>query len=148
MNKKEIRSKAIKKRCKLSDDEVIYKSQIIISKIIELEEYKRASTIMIYYPYKNEADLRELIDYAKEEKDICLPYVEQKKGVMTARKVDNIESLVEGAYGIMAPSDDSKIIDCDKIDFIAVPMVAFDDKNQRIGYGGGYYDRYLKCICI
>ena len=64
---------------------------------------------------------------------------------MTFYKINSLDELVEGYYSIKTPPKIEKnIIKKDEIDLILVPGVGFDKNNYRIGFGGGYYDRYLK----
>ena len=144
MTKEEIRKEKLKKRSKLSAFEVLDKSNTIAEKIKKLDEFRKAKTILFYYPHNNEVDLRTLITQALEDKNVCLPYVEKESMTMTARSISNIDGLEVGRYGILSPKAESEIVKCENIDFIVVPLVAYDKNLNRIGYGGGYYDKYLK----
>lgn len=65
---------------------------------------------------------------------------------MKAIKLNSIDELKKNSMGILEPIDDSNYIEKENIDLIVVPGVVFDKECNRIGYGGGYYDRYLKDI--
>lgn len=134
------------KRNLLTNDEIYKASNIISNKICLMSEYKNADTILFYYPFKKEVDLLDLIKSALGSKKVCLPYMKNTSRTMTAREITSIENLKIGKYSIYAPSKNAKIIDTDNIDFIIVPIIAFDDNLHRIGYGGGYYDKFfVKC---
>ena len=62
---------------------------------------------------------------------------------MRAIRLNTFEDLEKNSMGILEPKDDFNFIAKEKIDLIIVPGAVFDFKGNRIGYGGGYYDRYL-----
>ena len=63
---------------------------------------------------------------------------------MTARKINGLDELKKGRFGIFEPSADSQIIASDSLDLALIPSLVCDKKGRRIGFGGGYYDRYFK----
>ncbi len=128
----------------MSNTDVEHKSTMIINKIYEMIEYKKAQTVMLYYPIRNEVNIKPLIRKATINKRICLPYVEKGIAEMTAREVEGIKYLKKDKFGIKSPDEYAKVIDPNDIDFIVVPMIAFDKNKHRVGYGGGYYDKFLR----
>lgn len=137
----------IEKRIALSSYEIDEASNVIINKIIHLDSFIRAKTIFSYYPIKNEVNILPMIKKHIKDKNICIPKIEKNEGIMTARIVEDLDDLKYDKYNIPTPSDTSRIINPYEIEFVIVPIVAFDKENNRIGYGGGYYDRFLKeCI--
>ena len=95
---------------------------------------------MTYISYNGEVDTRCLIDkMLKDQKTLCAPKCVDTHNI-EARKFINESELETGAYGILEPTG-KKISD---IDLIIVPGVAFNGRLHRIGYGAGYYDRFLK----
>jgi 5-formyltetrahydrofolate cyclo-ligase len=147
MNKDDVRAMMLARRASLTDDEVWLASEAIVEKISGLSAYKKALTVLFYCPFGNEVNISALAEDAFGKKSVCLPRVEPGEGEMSAREVESLSCLERAHYGILAPPGDTKIISPEDIDFILVPLVAYDENLHRIGYGGGYYDRFLpKCI--
>ncbi len=145
MNKKEIRKEIIKKRKKLSQYEVEHKSKIITKKIIDLNLINKDMNILLYSDYKNEVKTKYLIEYIlKYVGYILLPKVEENN-TLSIHKVINLDELKPSNMNILEPTTDN-IISYKDIDLIIAPGVAFDKNMNRLGYGGGYYDRLLTNI--
>jgi 5-formyltetrahydrofolate cyclo-ligase len=96
--------------------------------------YKRAKHVMIFYPRPGEVDVRELLN--DREKSFYLPRVDDK-----SLKCCPFGDLRRSPLGIMEPCTDAT--DTDKLDLIIVPALMADYKGNRLGYGGGFYDRFL-----
>lgn len=102
-----------------------------------LDCVKDCSDILIYSSFGTELDTHELIDaLLSEGKNVYLPRVEGDE--IKAVKYGELE---DGAYGIKEPKGD---VYTGKIDVVAVPYLAVNSRGYRLGYGGGYYDRFLK----
>lgn len=119
-------------------------SSIICEKIKALDEFTKAKTIMAYYPIRSEVDISKLFKICEDMgKHICLPVVLEEDGQMEAAIYDKNSRLLADKFGILYPQGSKKVLKSD-IDLVLVPMVAFDEKLSRIGYGRGYYDRFLR----
>ena len=111
----------------------------ICKRATELPVFKNAKTIMVYLNSKSEVDTSLLIAEAmRQGKNVCSPVVLNATD-MKAAILDG-SGLVRGAFGIWEPNGHF----VDDIDLIFVPGVVFDCERNRIGYGKGYYDRFLK----
>ena len=115
------------------------KSTVIVDKIINLDLYQKSKVIAIYNSLVNEVDTSELIKRSIHEKIVLLPKIINDKMVFII--IDNNTKSVKNNFGIYEPI--GKIYDGD-IDLIIVPGVAFDRRHFRLGFGKGYYDKYLK----
>jgi 5-formyltetrahydrofolate cyclo-ligase len=148
--KREIREKfksvrkniLLKEKCKM-DSNICYN-------IIELDEFKNASIILCYIANEIETDLRWLIDLSWEKgKIIGAPKCIDCEGLPTMEyyKIDSYNDLIEGKYGIMEPDiQNCEIINVKEKELnsvMIVPGLVYDIKGYRIGYGKGYYDRYI-----
>ena len=140
-DKKELRAICRAKRSSIVEKEG--KSRAIVARILELPEVKAADALFIFYPLKDEVNLLPLMDYARETgKKIAFPLCEDKGGSMRFCKVDSLDGLHEGYFGLREPSKDSpEILPQGAVIFL--PALAIDKKGYRLGYGKGYYDRYL-----
>ncbi|MEI9918858.1 MAG: 5-formyltetrahydrofolate cyclo-ligase [Bacteroidota bacterium] len=104
---------------------------------------KSAKTVHIFMATMEEPDTWELIkDLRSRKKKIVIPRV-NNSGTLDHFYYKNFEQLTEGAFGILEPTDGipAKVED---IDLVFVPLVAFDKEGNRVGYGKGFYDRFLK----
>lgn len=137
-----LRKKILQQRLALEQYEVETKSQKVIENLLSLKEFKTAQNIMIYYPFKNEVDVLPLIDICKEKK-FYFPIVNFEKKEIEIKKYNN--KFIKNKFGIYEPV--GKIFkNKEIIDFIIVPGIVFDTKCYRLGYGGGYYDKFLKSL--
>lgn len=133
--KREFRKNCLEKRKQLNPVN-------LTKKILNLKEYKESKTVFIYVSYGSEISTIDLIKEALREKTVLVPYCVDKFGKMIAVKIDSKDDLKEGMYGIKEP--ECPIEYEGKIDLTIVPGVAFSKEGYRIGYGKGYYDRFLK----
>lgn len=120
------------------------KPAAVTEKIYAAECYRLAEKIFIFVSFGSEIDTLPFINRALEDnKNVAVP-VMQSEGNMVFIKISSLSELIPNKYGIPEPKyDTKKIIIADSNTLIAVPGLAFDREKYRIGYGGGYYDRYL-----
>ncbi len=138
----------IKKRDDMKSEEVISFSKSIIDRIIEMPQFIQSEFIMAYVNFGNEVITIDLINQCfAMGKKVYVPSIIKTYGnkkEIVASKISDLSNLVKGEYGIYGPSLQSlKAIDPKDLDFIVVPGVVFDIYKNRIGFGKGYYDRFL-----
>lgn len=136
MNKAEIRQLMIKKRQALTREEVARRSRALVERITLDPRFIAAKTVAMYQPLGNEVDLRALM---KTGKRIAFPKVEGL--TMHFYAVTSKTRYVQSQFGILEPVD-GVIVD-DEIDLLLAPTLALSHNCYRIGFGKGYYDRFL-----
>lgn len=140
--KTSLRQEMLKRRSLLTQAEVADKSQIIVRKILSLKEYISCSKLCLYSPIKNEVNIISLAESALAAgKAVYLPKVEGN--IMNFCIYNHSVNLCKGAFGILEPESSSILYDDFKSTLVIMPGAVFSEKRERIGYGGGYYDRFL-----
>lgn len=144
MNKKELRSQMIKLREAITKEEKSILDKKAFINVINSKEYNRAKNIFIYVSYKSELYTHEIIKYSlKNGKKIFVPKVISKSEGMKAVEIKDFSDLSKSSYGILEPIT-NKYAEPSIIELSLTPGLAFDKSGGRIGYGGGFYDRYMK----
>ena len=147
MNKKELRKIMIEKRDNIYKEEKAVMDKNIIFSLKEKEFYKNSKNIFIYLGFGSEIDTMSYIqDFINDGKHIFIPRTDIKTKKMEAVEITSLDGLKENKYGILEPNDNKEEFYKNNLDLIILPGVAFDHSGRRIGYGGGYYDRYLEDI--
>jgi len=144
--KSELRKDVLKDRGALSPAEAAEKSARIIERLLGMDEYRRASTIMVYIDFRNEAQTGELVQRAMAAgKRVAVPVTDIANRRLTPSLLADFPGdLQPGAWGILEPKPEClRPIAPEELDLVVVPGVAFDEKGNRLGYGGGFYDRFL-----
>ena len=145
MDKSFLRKEMKYKRDNIDKNDKIIKDNIIKEKLKEIKFYKNSRNIFIYLGFGSEIDTAVYIkEFLDEGKNIFVPRIEDD--IMESVKIDLLSNLVENKYGILEPSCnvECSISNYNDIDLIIVPGLAFDITGGRVGYGGGYYDKYLE----
>lgn len=148
MDKSQIRKEIFAYRRTLSKEFVADNSKKIFEKIIETDWYKDANGVFLYASYNNEVDTRWITEYSLSlGKTVCMPKVsidDVALSKMNFYKISSFSDFMEGYKGIPEPVEGLPEYDFfTENSIIIIPMVAFDEKRSRIGYGKGFYDRYL-----
>lgn len=146
MDKKSYRE-LIKQKRSLLDVEIKKEfDSNIRNMLFQTKEYKACETLFIYISIGGEVDTHEIINKSLAlGKRVFVPKVNRNTKDMNAIQIDSINDLVEvPPFNILEPKENSKVISEDSIDLIIVPGLAFSKNGDRLGYGGGYYDKFLK----
>ncbi|MDA8443189.1 MAG: 5-formyltetrahydrofolate cyclo-ligase [Peptococcaceae bacterium] len=143
--KQQLRQAALTKRAALSADERAAKSQNISERIKELPAFQEAKTVMLYLDFRGEVETEALIEeLLVQGKRVVVPVCNADKTI-TPKQICNISAdLQAGTWGIREPKPEvCPSVDPLEIDLVLVPGVAFDANGNRVGYGAGYYDRFV-----
>ena len=137
-----IRKQMKQLRADMTRTERFEKSMQIFEQLITVPEFKRADRIYTYVSMDNEIDTIMLIDYSLSlEKRVFVPRVSGRD--MEFYEISDISELSPGYMGIYEPDINGREPDYSRTGFMCMPGLAFDKSHNRIGYGGGFYDRYL-----
>ena len=139
--KKILREKLLTHRLNLSQKEVANLSKKITGKIKKLPEFKKAKTILLYHPIKNEVDPTPLFN---SKKIFTFPRTHANSHRMTLHHVTELNELELDEFNIKSPTKKHLRISRKELDLIITPGLAFDSKGRRIGYGKGYFDKLFK----
>ena len=127
----------------LTPDYIREASAAISGKLLCSEAYRRAECIFCYVATGSEPSTQSIIEDALAKgKCVCVPRC-IAKGRMKAIRIDSLECLHKGAYGILEPDESLPEISPEAIDLAIIPCLAATRDGIRLGHGGGYYDRFL-----
>ena len=118
-------------------------SERIHQNIKQISSYTNSQNIACYFPIGSEVDTRVImLDILKHDKNLLLPRIVNDN--LEFYIVPNLEKLEKGSFEIMEPKDSCK--KAEKIDCVLIPTVGVSKSGVRLGYGKGYYDRFLSLI--
>lgn len=152
VDKEQLRKLMLEKRNALSCEFVEKSGVIILEKLKRNQIIKQGDCVFLYVDMRNELPTRNIINYCLANNiKVCVPRIEDlgSEKVMKAYVIDSLEKDLEiAAFGIMEPVFRGKAaaereMDIANIDVVLAPGLAFDVDGNRIGYGGGYYDKFL-----
>ena len=145
--KERLRKRVLAMRMGLDRGQAKVSGQAILEQVLGLEAYRRAKLVHTYVSSKeNEVDTRALIcTCLAQGKRVAVPVVMPGTKTLSHALIDDLDQLVVGPWGLAQPDPATAtwLPAAARIDLIVVPGLAFDRRGQRIGWGGGYYDRFL-----
>lgn len=140
--KKQIRKENLRRRELLSKEEWERRSELLMAFLLEQPIYQESQTIYCYVSYHCEVDTWRFIMYSlKKGKRIAVPKVRGNE--MKFYYIQDVRELKEGYRGIFEPPE-TNVEAIEENALLLMPVVAFDRQKHRLGYGGGFYDRYLE----
>ena len=141
--KSELRKQVLQEMKALPRQQKQFIDQTLTEQLLQHPFYQEAKVIATYLSFPHEFQTQELIEQALRDcKKVLIPKT-YSKGRMDFVIYDP-QQLVKTSFGLLEPQGDLGVVDASQIDLIHVPGLAFTMEGYRIGYGGGYYDRYLK----
>ena len=141
MDKKELRRTIRERKRAMTEEEIIARSEALGVLFAQSEAYKAAKTIYGYLPYNQEVRTVPMLEQAlKDGKKVAVPKVYGDE--MKFLYLDDLTKVEKGYAGIPEPIADEPVAD-EETALVLMPGLAFDPQGHRIGYGGGFYDRFL-----
>ncbi len=143
--KKALREEILARRDALPPRERARLSMAVWLLLSEMEAFAKAGRILFYASFRSEVETYDMmLSCLRMGKQVALPRAEPRSSQLFFYRVENLDELESGAYGILEPSPRPRnLVDASTFDLVVVPGSVFDPRGQRIGYGGGYYDRFL-----
>lgn len=141
MDKKELRRTIRERKRAMTEEEIVSRSEKLGHLFAQSEAYKAAKTIYGYLPYNQEVRTVPILEQAlKDGKRVAVPKVYGEE--MKFLYLDDLTKVEKGYAGIPEPIADGPVAD-DETALVLMPGLAFDPQGHRIGYGGGFYDKFL-----
>lgn len=141
VNKKELRQAIRAQKRAMTEEEIIHKSAALAEKFLASDAYKQARTIYGYLPYNQEVRTVPMLEQAlRDGKQVAVPkcYGDEMKFIV----LEDLSLVEKGYAGIPEPIADEPVAN-DETALVLMPGLAFDEAGHRIGYGGGFYDKFL-----
>ncbi len=148
MDSKKLRKDTLLERDQLSSSEQKMLSSLIMGRVLNMEQFQSANTVFIYVDFRSEVATRPLIDHMLQcGKKVVVPVtLVQGKDLLAVSITDPERELAPGYCSIPEPIieiREKQMLSPDLIDIIFLPGSVFDERGGRMGYGGGYYDRFV-----
>ena len=144
LDKAQIRQEILRKRDNIPPVVRSAKNKMILERMLSLEEFKNAGIIFFFASFRTEVDTTEMIKSALSSgKRVLLPKVDKDRHELLLYEIRDFSELAPGYMGIPEPSFQGRQMSINDADIVIIPGAGFDASGNRIGYGGGYYDRLL-----
>lgn len=150
MTKAAFRADFLKRRLALSEQERSRADDLILILFQQWQWPKNLQTVLSYWPLREKAEpntflLTDFMEFRIPELRLCYPVINASTTTMEARLVDFDTDFRKNKYGIAEPQNEELVTPVE-LDLVLVPLLAIDKKGYRLGYGKGFYDRYLGAV--
>jgi|AntRauTorcE11897_2_1112592.scaffolds.fasta_scaffold06080_2 5-formyltetrahydrofolate cyclo-ligase len=146
--KHELRKKLLERRSSIPEGEYLQKSSQICERLSELEVFKQTQTIHCYVSMNDRREVNThplLKQMLASDKKVVLPITQTETGILRHVYLEKFEALNKNKWGVLEPVNGEEAV-IEKLSLVIVPMVGGDNQKNRIGYGKGFYDRFLKQV--
>jgi 5-formyltetrahydrofolate cyclo-ligase len=141
--KAQLRQRLLAQRAALSKAEICEKSAAIAAHVWGLSCFQTSQTLMVYMALPYEVQTAAIVAVARQQqKRVVIPMIRGRQLVVVACPAE-VDQLRPGAYGILEPYETYTVVRPEEVDCVLVPGVGFDAHGGRLGFGQGYYDRFL-----
>jgi 5-formyltetrahydrofolate cyclo-ligase len=148
-DKQALRNEVLALRENLSWEEIGAGSKKIAERLFSLPEYRQAAVVMYFLNFGKEVDTLAMVpaSLAHGKRVVAPKTVHHERRLLLSEIRDPALDLAPGRWGIPEPKPEMlRLVDAAEIDLVIVPGVAFDERGHRLGYGGGYYDRFFAAL--
>lgn len=144
MAKDELRRMLKRERVQVPKEHRQMWDRVIAQCLSSLPRYEQAQRVMIYLSFGWEIDTWAIVENLQTQgKEVYVPVVQNRPKALLATRFTCRDHLIPAAFGILEPPPGTPTINPEELDLVVVPGLAFSPQGFRIGYGGGYYDRFL-----
>lgn len=147
MNKQELRAMFLEKRKTLTPNEHALRSKKVCDQAIQFIQKTNYKRVHLFLPIEKqrEVDTTAIFSFLKQshQHHVILPKVNHLTNELVHLELTDKTELIKAKFGISEPNEGITTA-ADQIDCVFIPLICFDKKGNRIGYGGGYYDRFLR----
>lgn len=147
--KDRLRQEMLERRMNLTPLEVAEKSELIISRLLGRPEFSDARSVLAYISFRQEVETAGLLQtvLAGGQK-LYVPVTDwNRKEILVSQLLNYPDDLTAGRFGLLEPKEDCQRLGVPgDVDLAVVPGVAFDERGYRLGYGAGFYDRFLAAL--
>jgi len=144
-----LRRELLKKRDSIPSQVRKAKDAAINERLLSLDEIRNANVLFFFASFRSEVNTLDAIaQLISDGKRLVLPKVDNERHILLLYEVKGMEELAEGYMGIPEPSvlTEDRMVEINGVDAVIIPGAGFDVEGNRIGYGGGYYDRLLSLL--
>ena len=142
--KKELRRRVRKELSAMTEEELRRSDSALFERFLGLPQVRRAKTVFAFWGIKGkEPDTSVLVrKLTAEGKTVCLPRM-LPGHLMELPRFEPERPMVDAGFGIWEPDLGCRLVEKETVDLVLVPAVCYDRRGYRLGFGGGYYDRWL-----
>ena len=142
--KNQLKESVLEKRNSLPKEDIMEKSNKVKDNLFNLEQYKKSKVAMFFVSFNSEVHTHDMIKEALKNKTVIVPKIVHQE-IEPSVIIDFDNLIPSGKFGILEPIETMKIA-YKNIDLVLVPGIVFDKEGHRIGYGFGYYDKFLRKV--
>lgn len=142
--KKQLRKNVLSHLANLNEQNKLFIEEKFYHTLFQTDIWKESSVIGTTYSTENEWNTKPIIERAWQDgKQIAIPKSNHQSKEMKFYELNHFDELIVGDYNIKEPKKNNQMIDKEIIDLLIVPGVVYNSSGYRIGFGGGFYDRFL-----
>lgn len=143
-SKNELRQKYRALRDSFGEEFIERASKLACENLADCKEFIDADMVLLYYPIKNEISPKPIFELClKMGKTVAFPVCQNDSSALLFKKISSLDSLTRSSFGLLEPNESCETVNPSEKTFCIVPALAFSRDGHRLGYGKGFYDRFL-----